>query len=71
MSTMLAVIAPKFTKPTGYQVTQVPRPTVTEPDDVVIQVRAASVNPIDVKNAAGHLKLAIPERSAFLRTKFA
>ncbi|KAF2147662.1 GroES-like protein [Myriangium duriaei CBS 260.36] len=59
---MLAVTAAAFTEPTGYQLSNVPRPVVTETTDVVIKVHAASVNPVDVKLASGAFKLALPER---------
>lgn len=58
---MISVIAPSFTDPSGYQLAQLPQPVVTEPTDVVIQVHAASINPIDVKKAAGALKIAVNE----------
>ncbi len=56
---MTCVIAPSYTDPSGYQLAELPRPVVTEPTDVVIRVHAASINPIDVKKAAGVLKLAV------------
>jgi NADPH:quinone reductase-like Zn-dependent oxidoreductase len=58
---MLAVTAPTFTDPSGYELTNVERPTVTEKSDVVIQVHAASINPVDVKKAAGVFKMALQE----------
>jgi NADPH:quinone reductase-like Zn-dependent oxidoreductase len=58
---MLAVTAPTFTEPSGYEITQLPRPQVTDKGDVVIRVHAASVNPIDVKKASGAFKAAIKE----------
>lgn len=58
---MTCVIAPTFTDPWGYQLSQLPIPSITEPKDVVIRVYAASVNPIDVKKAAGALKLAVKD----------
>ncbi|KIW36912.1 uncharacterized protein PV06_10816 [Exophiala oligosperma] len=60
-SSMTCVIAPTFTDPWGYQLSQLPIPSITEPKDVVIRVYAASVNPIDVKKAAGALKLAVKD----------
>ena len=61
-SDMLAVTAPSFTDPTGYQLSNVARPSVTDANDVVIQVHAASVNPVDVKLASGMFKLVLSER---------
>ncbi|KIV95833.1 hypothetical protein PV10_03439 [Exophiala mesophila] len=60
-TSMMSVIAPSFTDPSGYQIAELPRPVVTEPTDVVIRVHAASINPIDVKKAAGVLKMAVKE----------
>lgn len=59
--TMLAVTAPFYSDPSNYQLSELPRPVVSEPTDVVIQVHAASINPIDVKKAAGMFKLAIKD----------
>ena len=60
-SSMTCVIAAAFTDPRGYQLSQLPMPTVNEPTDVVMRVHAASVNPVDVKKAAGVLKLAVKD----------
>ncbi|UPK96288.1 hypothetical protein LCI18_007223 [Fusarium solani-melongenae] len=59
---MLAITAPTFTDPSRYELSSVPRPTVTEKTDVVIRVHAASINPVDVKKAAGAFKSAIEEK---------
>jgi NADPH:quinone reductase-like Zn-dependent oxidoreductase len=56
---MLSVTAPGYTDPSGYELSTVPRPTVTDKTDVVIRVHAASVNPVDVKKADGVFKLAV------------
>lgn len=60
-STMLAVTAPRYTDPAGYELSQLPIPNVTEPNDVVVRVHAASINPVDVKIAAGAMKIGLPE----------
>lgn len=60
-SSMICITAPAYVDPGGYQLSELPRPVVTEPTDVVIQVHAASINPIDVKKAAGMLKLAVQD----------
>lgn len=59
---MLAVTAPAFTDPSGYELSKLPRPVISGEADVMIRVLAASINPVDVKKAAGAFKLAIPER---------
>ncbi len=61
---MVAVVARDFTKPDGYELATVPRPTVMNDDDVVIKVHAASVNPVDVKKAAGAFKAVLAEKYA-------
>ncbi|KAL2133186.1 hypothetical protein VTI74DRAFT_2794 [Chaetomium olivicolor] len=58
---MLAITAPTYTDPSRYELSTVPRPTVTEKTDVIIRVHAASVNPVDVKKAAGVFKPAVKE----------
>lgn len=58
---MLSVTAPTYTSPSGYELSTVPRPTVTGDNDVLIKVHAASINPVDVKKAAGVFKIAIKE----------
>ncbi|KAG5982838.1 hypothetical protein E4U43_006363 [Claviceps pusilla] len=58
MPTMQAVILPTtYSDPSGYQLSSVPRPQVTDPSDVVVRVHASSINPIDVKKASGLMKL--------------
>ncbi|KAM3512392.1 hypothetical protein MY11210_003958 [Beauveria gryllotalpidicola] len=58
-STMLSITAPKYTKPDGYQRSEVAKPAVAQPTDVLIRVHAASINPIDVKKADGLMKMAV------------
>ncbi|KAG5921286.1 hypothetical protein E4U42_005911 [Claviceps africana] len=58
MPTMQAVILPTtYSDPSGYQLSSVPRPEVTDPSDVVVRVHASSINPIDVKKASGLMRL--------------
>ncbi|KAF4969189.1 hypothetical protein FSARC_3565 [Fusarium sarcochroum] len=58
---MLSVTAPTYTDPSRYELSNLPRPTVTGETDVLIQVHAASINPVDVKKADGVFKLAVKE----------
>ncbi len=58
---MLSVTVPAHTDPSRYELSTVPRPTVTEKTDVVIRVHAASVNPVDVKKASGVFKMVVKE----------
>lgn len=62
-SSMLAITAPSYVDPSGYQLSTLLRPVVSEPTDVLFRVCAASINPVDVKKAAGVFKLAVKERS--------
>ncbi|KAG5973794.1 hypothetical protein E4U55_000269, partial [Claviceps digitariae] len=57
---MQAVILPTtYSDPSGYQLSSVPRPEVTDPSDVVVRVHASSINPIDVKKASGLMKVLV------------
>lgn len=58
---MLSLNIPSYSKPSGYQVSELPKPELSDPKDVVIKVHAASINPIDVKKADGMLKLALKD----------
>lgn len=58
---MYAVTAPAYTDPSRYELSKVPQPMVTEDTDVVIKVHAASINPVDVKKAAGVFKVAVKD----------
>ncbi|KAJ5472612.1 hypothetical protein N7530_006613 [Penicillium desertorum] len=58
---MLSLNIPSYSKPSGYQVSDLPKPELSDPKDVIIKVHAASINPIDVKKADGMLKLALKD----------
>ncbi|KAK5064350.1 hypothetical protein LTR84_000183 [Exophiala bonariae] len=60
-SDMVSVNITSFADPSKYQLSKLPRPVVSEPTDVVIQVYAASINPIDVKKASGVFKAGLSE----------
>lgn len=55
---MRALAIPSFGKPSTYGLASVPTPQITQPDEVLIKIHAASVNPIDIKVAEGALKIA-------------
>ncbi|KAH8697973.1 alcohol dehydrogenase [Talaromyces proteolyticus] len=55
---MLALNTPSYGPPSGYQVSELPKPELDNANYVIIKVQAASINPIDVKKASGVLKLA-------------
>ena len=49
--TMTALAISKHCKPDEYGLATLPVPEISMPDELLIRVRAASVNPIDVKLA--------------------
>jgi NADPH:quinone reductase-like Zn-dependent oxidoreductase len=55
---MRALAIATYGKPSSYGIASVPTPQITQPDEVLIKVHAASANPIDVKVAEGALKMA-------------
>lgn len=59
---MLSLNIPSYSKPSEYQVSELPRPELVNSKDVIVKVHAASINPIDVKKADGALKLAVKDR---------
>lgn len=58
---MLSLNISRYSKPSAYRVSELPKPCLTNSKDVIIKVYAAGINPIDVKRAAGALKLAVED----------
>ena len=58
---MLSVNILAYSSPSEYQVSELPKPELSDPNDVLIKVHAAGINPIDVKKASGVLKLALKD----------
>jgi NADPH:quinone reductase-like Zn-dependent oxidoreductase len=56
-ATMRRLVAPRKTKPEGYELQHVPTPEIQEPTQVLIRVCAAGINTLDVKIAAGDFDL--------------
>ncbi|KUJ22467.1 GroES-like protein, partial [Mollisia scopiformis] len=54
-ATMRALALSHHCNPSEYNVATLPVPQITQPDELLIRVHAASVNPIDVKLASGFL----------------
>jgi len=54
-TTMRAIALTKFCNPAEYNVGTLPVPKITRPDELLIRVRAASVNPVDVKLASSYV----------------
>lgn len=59
---MLSLNIAKYSPPSEYQVTELPRPVIEDPNDVIIKVHAASINPIDVKKADGIMKMGLKDK---------
>ncbi|GLA98362.1 hypothetical protein AtubIFM57143_006303 [Aspergillus tubingensis] len=62
---MLSLNISSYSKPSEYQVSKLPTPTLVNSKDVIVKVYAASINPIDVKRADGSLKLAVKDPVSF------
>ncbi|KAJ5813649.1 uncharacterized protein N7503_000399 [Penicillium pulvis] len=58
---MLSINIPKHATPDQYELGEVPSLAVERPTDILIKVHAASVNPIDVKKAAGATKAVLKD----------
>lgn len=58
---MLAITIQTYAEPSDYELSTTSRPRMSQPDEVLIQIYAASVNPVDIKKASGQLKLALSE----------
>jgi hypothetical protein len=54
-TTMRAIALTKFCTPAEYNLGTLPVPKITKPDELLIRVRAASVNPVDVKLASSYV----------------
>ncbi|KAK9777407.1 putative Alcohol dehydrogenase [Seiridium cardinale] len=58
-NTMRSLVAPKPCKPEFYEVRDLPLPTITRPDEMLIKVHAASLQTGDTQIAAGMMSLII------------
>lgn len=58
---MLSLNTLTYSPPSGYQLSELPKPVLEDSNDVIIKVHAASINPIDVKRASGILKIGIKD----------
>lgn len=50
-TTMRALALAQHCNPSAYNLANLPVPRITKPDELLIKVHAASVNPVDVKLA--------------------
>lgn len=60
-ASMKSLSIEKYCKPDEYQIVDLPVPKLSDPDNVLIKVNAASINPIDVKIASGMAKIIWPQ----------
>lgn len=60
-SSMKSLSIEKYCKPDEYQILDLSVPKISDPDDVLIKVNAAAINPIDVKIASGMAKMIWPQ----------
>jgi NADPH:quinone reductase-like Zn-dependent oxidoreductase len=58
-ATMRALALSHHCNPSEYNVATLPVPQITQPDELLIRVHAASVNPIDVKLASGFVPISL------------
>lgn len=56
-TTMRALVAPKYCKPEGYEVMELPVPEINAPDEVLIRIHAASIQTGDCGFASGQGKM--------------
>ncbi|KAH9892047.1 alcohol dehydrogenase [Xylariomycetidae sp. FL2044] len=56
-TTMRALVAPRFTKPSGYEVQDVPVPSISQPTDILIRVHAVDMQTGDTQAAAGAIRM--------------
>ena len=49
-----------YTQPENFEISDLPVPKITSPDQVLIKVHAAGINPVDLQVASGEYKMAMP-----------
>lgn len=60
---MRALVAPKYCRPDGYEIAQLPLPELTEPDQVLIRIHAAAMQAGDCQFANGSGRMFLSIRS--------
>lgn len=58
-STMRSLVAPKYCKPSSYEVRHLPLPVVTNSDEMLIQVHAAGLMTGDTMIASGAFRFIV------------
>lgn len=56
-SSMQALAVAEYATPSSYGVATLPVPTIMAPDQLIIRVHSAAINPVDVKMASGITKM--------------
>lgn len=64
--TMRSLAVRQYSKPSGYEVLQLPIPTISRPGDILIRVHAASIQTGDTQIAAGMSRIFAPLQSVSL-----
>lgn len=59
-TTMQSLVTEKYGTPDDYRILELPVPQIKEPDEILIKVHAAALNPADVKLASGAIKMFLP-----------
>lgn len=52
---MLALAIYRFSNPKDYDLATIPTPKISKPDEVLIKVHSASINPGELKLASGYV----------------
>lgn len=66
--TMRSLVAPKPCKPDEYEVRNLPVPTISDPDEVLLRVHAAGINTGDPQVASGQLSIFHKPEYVFIPT---
>lgn len=61
-SSMQALALEAYGTPSSYNIATLSVPKITAPDQILIKVHSASINPVDVKMAAGTTKFMVADR---------
>lgn len=64
---MRSLVAPKPCKPSEYEVQNVPVPTISDPEEVLLRIHAAGMNTGDVQIVSGQLQVFLKPTYASLR----
>jgi NADPH:quinone reductase-like Zn-dependent oxidoreductase len=58
-ATMRSILMNDYLKPSDFELSDTPIPTIAAPDQVLIKVHAASINPSDMEAARGQFRAVI------------